>query len=352
MGNTASTVGYYTGLSRQNTTEPLEVTVEQPQPEIVAEQPEPVSEPPSLEAVNEQVSGTASMDEETDSDEDSDSDEDVQPIKPKSIGYRHPLFTLIDRNATELEFITTLDSFCGTRQTGSTTNGDPVYEMVDQVELIAPVLQVFSYCASYGKKEVVSWILENFVPLQVSYDNNFCYHECRRWGQHEIAQLISMHESFEPTMKIIHDLLERECFVQFRKCVVNSQAPPNVFLYRFTFLHYLDNSNYEAICNLFNRLVQIDEGAEIEIPDEIRLHPKLMALQEQKKQEAVLETLSETVHLEPVDIELPEQFQDAIQKVLEQDQEPAKVYYIDEVHLETGQLIPNAPTSAADFHLL
>ncbi len=139
---------------------------------------------------------------------------------PKTI-FVHPFITMIDKNVPESEMVNTLCAFVGPTEFGQDTNGNTIYESVDQTEFIAPVLQVFSFCASNGRKQVVQWLIENFVPLDVSYDNNFCYTESLRWSHSDIADMIACHESFRPNMEILENLISRKKYDVFKKCMTS-----------------------------------------------------------------------------------------------------------------------------------
>ena len=200
-------------------------------------------------------------------------------IKKKS-DYVHPFIQMIDKYSSESEMINTLEAFCGKTQIGTDQNGQPIYEVIDQMEFFAPVLQVFSYCANNGKKSVVQWLMNNFVPLQVSYDNNFCYFECLKFNHHDIIDMIVSHESFIPSMEILENLISRNKYAHFRTCMASSHLRDDLSTYRFTFMHYIDNNQYNNVNNLFNLIKQRITNKTIEISDQIYPNPKFVQLQQ------------------------------------------------------------------------
>lgn len=212
----------------------------------------------------------------------------ISNVRPRP-KYVHPFISMIERNSSEAEMINTLQAFCGRVQIGCDQYGRPIYEAVDQTEFIGPVLQVFSYCATNGRKNVVQWLLDNFVPLQVSYDNNFCYHECSRWKHLDIADMLCCHESFVPEVSILFNLLERSRYNVFRTCIQSPHLRGDFQTYRYTFLRYIDTSDYEAVKSLLSKINQRISGQTVEITDTVYPNPRLVPQQN-----------SQTIVAEPV----------------------------------------------------
>lgn len=177
------------------------------------------------------------------------------PAKPQP-KYVHPFITMIDEKRSESEMIDMLQCFCGRIEVGRDSMGRPIYEIVDQLEFIAPVLEVFSYCANNGKKAVVQWLANNFVPLQVSYDNNFCYFECLKYNHNEIADIIVHHESFNPTIQVLENLINRNKYGQFKHCMTSAYLTGDLRTYRFTFMHYIETNQYENVKSLLQKISQ------------------------------------------------------------------------------------------------
>jgi hypothetical protein len=196
-------------------------------------------------------------------------------VVKKQPAYVHPFIELINRSSSESEIINMLDIYLGKKLTGHNHNGDPMYDVVDQTLFIGPTLQVFAYAANNGKKSVVSWLMENFVPLQVSYDNNFCYYECLKWNHHEVADLLASHESFIPTMDILESLLSRGKYHLFRTCMNSPYLKDDLRTYRFTFMHYVDTNNFSAINNLLAKIKQRAFNPTVQITDVVYPNPKL-----------------------------------------------------------------------------
>lgn len=224
-----------------------------------------------------------------------------QPVVAKKRpAYVHPFIEMINRNCSETEMINTLEAFCGRTEVGTDEEGRLIYEAVDQTEFIAPVLQVFSYCATNGKQSVVQWLLNNFVPLQVSYDNNFCYFDCLKWGYHQIADWISEHESFYPSMEVLENLLNRGRYTQFHKCMSSPYLKDDLNTYRFTFMHYINNAQFSDVGNLLDNIKQKTAGQTIQILDTIYPNPRLAKLVQDKVQAVGEDPI---VFQEPVQVE-------------------------------------------------
>jgi hypothetical protein len=187
---------------------------------------------------------------------------------------------MISKNSSEAEVINTLQAFCGRTQVGTDQLGRPIYETVDQTEFIAPVLQIFSYCANNGKKAVVQWLVTEFVPLQVSYDNNYCFFECLKWSHNDIAEMIVNHESFEPTMQVLENLLSRSKYANFRTCMNSPRLSGEIRTYRFTFMRYIDNNQFSNVCELLRKIRQRESDQNIQIDDQILPDPRFAKLQQ------------------------------------------------------------------------
>ena len=200
-------------------------------------------------------------------------------VVKKQPAYVHPFIEMINRGCSEAEMINTLQAFCGRVEVGQDQLGRPIYEAVDQIEFIAPVLHVFSYCANNGKKSVVQWLVTNYIPLQVSYENNFCFFECLQWKHLDIAEMIVNHESFEPTMQVLENLLSRDKFANFRTCMNSPRLCCDFRTYRFTFMHYIDNNQFTNVRELYKKIRQRESGQNISIDDQIYPNPRLAKLQ-------------------------------------------------------------------------
>lgn len=164
----------------------------------------------------------------------------------------HPFIELINRKASDSEFINTMATFMDRRFVGVDERGVEQFEYVDQMQFFLHTMQVFSYCANNGKESVVKWLMDNYVPLQVSYDDNFCYFESMRWGHHSIVELIVSHSSFVPTEPILQDMISRGRYDLFKRCMSSPHLRDKLWTYRHTFLHYLQNNDVDAVNNLFN----------------------------------------------------------------------------------------------------
>ena len=188
----------------------------------------------------------------------------------------HPFIELINKKASEAEMISLMALYMGINTGGIDSNNQTYYYMTDQVEFIAPVLQVFSYATCNGKEQVTKWLMDNFIPLDVSYDNNFCYFESIRWGHSKMADLIATHESFIPTTVVLENLSFRQKYDIFRLCMSSPRISGLCRDYRFTFIHYIDtadNSNM-YIYNLIQSIKQKEMNPSIEISDQIYPDPK------------------------------------------------------------------------------
>lgn len=190
--------------------------------------------------------------------------------------YVHPFIQLINNNANESEMVNTLQIYCGSTEIGQDEEGKPIYESVDQTMFIAPALQLFSYCATNNKIRVVKWLLDNFVPLQVSYEKNFCYFECVKFHYYDIADLIAQHESFDPTMVALDNLISRNKYDIFKKCMSSPYLTGLMNKYRYTFMRYVDKQQYSKINDLLGKIKQAGnvEGSEVVISNKVRTYSK------------------------------------------------------------------------------
>lgn len=220
-----------------------------------------------------------------------DHDNDQNKNISKKSRYVHPFIEIINRGASEAEIINLLQAFCGKTEVGPDDQGNPTFEFVDQTEFIAPMLQLFSHCANNGKKTAVQWIITNFVPLCVSYDNNYCYFECLRWKHYEILDMIIGHESFDPTKQVLENILSRNKYDNFRTCMDSPRLSGLYRTYKFTFIHYITNSEFAKVIDLFNLINQKESGQDVEITDQIYPNPKLV----QKPIEVIAEQVIQVV---------------------------------------------------------
>ncbi|XWV24688.1 hypothetical protein QJ856_gp1095 [Tupanvirus deep ocean] len=251
----------------------------------------------------------------------------AQPVVPKVVRprtpYVHPFIEMINRNCSESEMINTLQAYCGRSEVGKDQFGRPIYEAVDQTEFIGPVLQVFSYCANNGKKTVVQWLLDNFVPLQVSYENNYCYFECLQWKHYEIADMLVGHESFVPSMEVLESLLSRSKYAQFRKCMTSPLLPRgDLDTYRFTFMHYIDSNQFLNVSNLFKKIKQRSSGQQVPIDDQIYPNPRLAAL---KATAPLVPTPAEPVVPVPVESVVSEPVESVVSEPVTTTEQPQEV---------------------------
>lgn len=205
--------------------------------------------------------------------------------KPKV--FIHPLIEMINRNCPDAEMIRTLDTFVGKIQVGTDPQGNPIYETVDQMQFIAPVMEVFSYCANNGRKSVVQWLFDNFIPLNVSYDNNFCYFESLRWNHTDITDMIVQHESFYPSMEVLENLISRNKYNLLKKCMTSPHLRGDLQTYRFTFMYYVDNDQFSMVNELLRKIKQRSTDNKIEINDTVYPNPRFA-----KKTEPVIETVA------------------------------------------------------------
>lgn len=200
-------------------------------------------------------------------------------VKIEQQKFIHPFIDMINKNCSPAEMINILQAFCGNIQVGKDDKGNTIFETVDQTEFLTAVLQVFCHCATYGKKSVVEWLMKEYIPLQVSYDNNYCYFECLKWDQYDIADMLVEHESFVPSMEVLENLLFRQKYEKFKKCMDSPNLPEEVRIYRFTLMHYIDEHQYYNARHLFYSIQKRMKGEKIHIEDWIYPNQKLSQLQ-------------------------------------------------------------------------
>ena len=247
------------------------------------------------------------------------------PTKRKQ--YVHPLIELVLNQDTENKMIDWLQSFVGTNKIATGPTGNPIYEVVDQMDFVAPVLELFSYCASNKKMKVVQWLYDNFVPLNVSYDGNFCYNECLKWNNYDMADMIAKHESFNPTMDIFENLLSRNKYDLFKKCMASPFLKDDMFTYRFTFMHYVDTNQYSAIRSLLEKIKKRQSLSANSITDQVYPNPRLPKPVEQQP--------SLSASTEPVEVVIDSSYQaDTSEGAVEETVEEAVEETVEETVVE------------------
>lgn len=204
----------------------------------------------------------------------------------------HPIISLIFKDVSDQEIISILEAYCGCKEIGVDENNQPIYDIVDQTEFIAPILQLFSHCAAYGRIPVVRWLLDNFIPLDTSYNDNSIYFECLRWGQHEVIKMLITHCSFKPNIPVLENLLNREKYDQFLYCMKKSILDDNLNVYRYTLIKYVNEQQYMKAINLLNSIKQ-QSYSDIVINDEIYSESELDSEPELESSENVLSNAEE-----------------------------------------------------------
>lgn len=185
--------------------------------------------------------------------------------------YISPITQAIGKSETEI--INTLEMFCGGTQIGVNANGEPMYDSVDQSEMYIPVMQLFSHCVIKNYVKAVEWIVQKFVLLQVSIDDNFCYHESIKNNNKEMTKLIISHPSFEPSIDILDSFIADELYEHFKTCINHPFIEREIFKYRYTLASYIDQEQYLQLCRLFGLLKLKISGKACVIPDEIKSRP-------------------------------------------------------------------------------
>lgn len=106
-----------------------------------------------------------------------------------------PILEYVAKHAAEVDIIAMLAEFCLSNEE---------FESFDQYLIIGPVMILFHRCILENKGQVINWLMKNYYPLQVSYDNNVCYFHARHRGANKIAVSITQHHSFVPTKSILY----------------------------------------------------------------------------------------------------------------------------------------------------
>ena len=202
------------------------------------------------------------------------------PIK-KLPPYVHPFITMINEKRSEGEMINTLQAFCGGIEIGTDDNGNSIYEMVDQVEFIAPVLEVFSYCANNEKKQLFNGSVKILYHCKLVMTIIFVILNVSS-GNITILQILLWHtKALIRTMEVLENLLERNKYAQFKHCMKSPFLLDEMNTYKFTFVHYIDNDQFSNVSNLLRKIKQRLSNKSISITDKIYPNPKLAKLQSQ-----------------------------------------------------------------------
>jgi hypothetical protein len=190
--------------------------------------------------------------------------------KPLAKKFVHPFIEMLERRDSEDLLIKTMGLYMGI---DGGTNMQEVYT-VDQFEFKAPVLEVFSYACAYGKDKLIRWLMDNFLPLEVSYDNNFCFLEAIKWSKFDTADLIATHDSFIPTTSILSNLFSRRKYNIIKTCVMSPRATGLIRTYRFTFAQYINANMTSSVDTLINRIQQKESNSVFEIVDPVYPNPR------------------------------------------------------------------------------
>jgi hypothetical protein len=94
------------------------------------------------------------------------------------------LWSAINLNDPMHVIISTMNAFCGN------ANGT---EIIDQTIFSSSMINILYESCKLNYINVVGWICANFVPIDVSYDNNACYNIA---ASNEIKVILSKHHSF------------------------------------------------------------------------------------------------------------------------------------------------------------
>lgn len=179
-------------------------------------------------------------------------------IHEKQEVYVHPFIESINKGSSEQEIIDIMTAYMGTIPIGKDENGNEIFDYVDQTLFIQPVMIVFSYATSNNKTILVDWLLKNYVPLQVSYSDNFCYFEALKWNYNNMADLILQHKSFIPSLSVLENLIHRNRYDLFKICMNSPCLEGVLFKYKYNFLYYLDKNDTENIINLLNQIKEYE----------------------------------------------------------------------------------------------
>jgi hypothetical protein len=167
----------------------------------------------------------------------------------------HPLFELLDKSPTEQELIENMNAFCGSTFIGfSAETGEPIYEMVDQLDCMYPMLMILAYSIRNNYKNVVIWILENYLPIQVSHSDNELFKLAVYRYKLDIAELLLNHPSFEPSTQVLEISLENNRFDFIRKCLENPNLPKIIAFYKSTIISNLDAGNKEKVRTILDNI--------------------------------------------------------------------------------------------------
>lgn len=185
--------------------------------------------------------------------------------------YSHPLIQVLQRTHTQEDVIDTLQAFVGNTEAGVNPDGSIVYDVVDQMDYFPQVMEVFAYACGYGHEKIVQWLLDNYVPLDVSYNENQCFIECIRMGHIHIAKMIMEHESFNPSVDVLIAVKNNDEYL--RTYLMKPNLDGDLKTYRYTLLNYLENKQYTEIESLLNNIkyeikiddVILDEPIEVNI---------------------------------------------------------------------------------------
>lgn len=183
------------------------------------------------------------------------------PTIPSKIVNISPLLEYVAKHALESDIIAMLAEFCLSKEQ---------FESFDQYLIIGPVMILFHRCVLENKSQVVSWLMENYYPLQVSYDNNVCYFHAKHKELHEITKAITEHHSFVPTKSMLYMWLvdtdyEKKVHADNKSQAYTSTLALNLQLFRKYIRHPNVHPQIAANANLLDSFVAKQDIDKIKI---------------------------------------------------------------------------------------
>jgi len=179
----------------------------------------------------------------------------------------HPFIEYVKQRRTDEEIINLMNTYMGCEPKND--NSQPIYNCVDLMEFMAPVLHVMFYAVTNNRISIVEWLVNNYIPLQASYDDNIFYFEASNNNRMEIINLLVHHPSFIPDFKVLEDLKTKGKYDLFADCMKSPNLDDLVRLYALTFRHYIDLNMTSHVDTLLSRLKCKQDDDTYIIPDTI-----------------------------------------------------------------------------------
>ena len=141
--------------------------------------------------------------------------------------------------------------------------------------------------------------MENYILLNVSYQDNYCFFESAKWNHRDISDMIARHYSFIPSLNTMRFMLQNNKYDLLEISLKSPHLRDDLNTYKYTLLFYLETRNFALFDSLITTIQQRITDKSIVITDPVmdrnyRNHI-VSSTTEQTVTEAVEQPITETV---------------------------------------------------------